>query len=56
VADHLRTRILHSDLADGHLLPKEEELRQGYDVDHIDMPCTPDRVWAAMQGRPEPPQ
>jgi carbon-monoxide dehydrogenase large subunit len=23
---------------------------------HIDMPCTPDRVWAAMQGRPEPPQ
>ena len=22
----------------------------------IDMPCTPDRVWAAMQGRAEPPQ
>jgi carbon-monoxide dehydrogenase large subunit len=33
-----------------------DALRQGYDVDHIDMPCTPDRVWAAMQGRPEPPQ
>ena len=25
-------------------------------VTHIDMPCTPARVWAAMQGRPEPPQ
>ncbi len=25
-------------------------------VDHLDMPCTPARVWAAMQGRPEPPQ
>src|SRR3954462_15341529 len=25
-------------------------------VKHIDMPCTPARVWAAMQGRPEPPQ
>ncbi|MHB8694934.1 MAG: aerobic carbon-monoxide dehydrogenase large subunit [Solirubrobacteraceae bacterium] len=25
-------------------------------VKHIDMPMTPDRVWAAMQGRPEPPQ
>ena len=22
----------------------------------IDMPCSPARVWAAMQGRPEPPQ
>jgi aerobic carbon-monoxide dehydrogenase large subunit len=34
-----------------------DALRQGYpDVDHIDMPCTPDRVWAAMQGRAEPPQ
>jgi carbon-monoxide dehydrogenase large subunit len=34
-----------------------DALRQGYpNVDHIDMPCTPDRVWAAMQGRPEPPQ
>jgi len=26
-----------------------------YDVRHVDMPCTPARVWAAMQGRPEPP-
>ena len=25
-------------------------------VDHIDMPCAPARVWAAMQGRAEPPQ
>ncbi len=34
-----------------------DALRQGYpEVDHIDMPCTPDRVWAAMQGRAEPPQ
>ncbi len=24
-------------------------------VRHIDMPCTPARVWAALQGRPEPP-
>jgi GntR family transcriptional repressor for pyruvate dehydrogenase complex len=32
VADHLRTRILHGDLADGDLLPKEEELRDGYEV------------------------
>ena len=26
------------------------------DNKHIDMPCSPARVWAAMQGRPEPPQ
>lgn len=32
VADHLRSRILHGDLADGDLLPKEEELRDGYEV------------------------
>ena len=25
-------------------------------VRHIDMPCTPARVWEAMQGRAEPPQ
>ena len=25
-------------------------------VDHIDMPCTPARVWAAMQGNAAPPQ
>jgi carbon-monoxide dehydrogenase large subunit len=25
-----------------------------YGVRHVDMPCTPDRVWAAMQGRIEP--
>jgi len=24
-------------------------------VTHVDMPCTPARVWAAMQGRPRPP-
>lgn len=32
VADHLRARILRGDLADGDLLPKEEDLRDGYDV------------------------
>lgn len=32
VADHLRSRILHGDLADGDLLPKEEDLREGYEV------------------------
>jgi carbon-monoxide dehydrogenase large subunit len=26
-----------------------------YGLRHMDMPCTPARVWAAMQGRPEPP-
>src|ERR687889_1605956 len=26
-----------------------------YGVTHMDMPCTPARVWAAMQGRPTPP-
>jgi carbon-monoxide dehydrogenase large subunit len=26
-----------------------------YAVRHMDMPCTPSRVWAAMQGRAEPP-
>ena len=30
--------------------------REPFGVTHIDMPCTPARVWAAMQGRPEPPQ
>ena len=31
-----------------------DALRAG--VTHMDMPCTPARVWAAMQGRAEPPQ
>src|SRR5215216_1399084 len=26
-----------------------------FGVTHVDMPCTPARVWAAMQGRPTPP-
>ena len=26
-----------------------------FGVTHMDMPCTPARVWAAMQGRPRPP-
>ncbi|TQS40244.1 aerobic carbon-monoxide dehydrogenase large subunit [Cryptosporangium phraense] len=26
-----------------------------FGVTHLDMPCTPDRVWAAMQGRATPP-
>ena len=33
-----------------------DALYETHGVDHIDMPCTPARVWAAMQGRPEPPQ
>ncbi len=33
-----------------------DALHVTHGVTHIDMPCTPSRVWAAMQGRPEPPQ
>ena len=33
-----------------------DALHQTHGVDHVDMPCTPARVWAAMQGRAEPPQ
>src|SRR6059036_3035228 len=33
-----------------------DALHETHGVDHIDMPCTPARLWAAMQGRPEPPQ
>jgi carbon-monoxide dehydrogenase large subunit len=33
-----------------------DALHDTHGVNHIDMPCTPARVWAAMQGRPEPPQ
>ena len=33
-----------------------DALHQTHGVNHIDMPCSPARVWAAMQGRPEPPQ
>ena len=33
-----------------------DALYETYGVEHVDMPCTPARVWAAMQGRPEPPQ
>src|SRR3984885_2871123 len=33
-----------------------DALHETYGVDHVDMPCTPARVWAAMQGRAEPPQ
>ncbi|MDQ6749453.1 MAG: aerobic carbon-monoxide dehydrogenase large subunit [Actinomycetota bacterium] len=33
-----------------------DALYETHDVTHIDMPLTPARVWAAMQGRPEPPQ
>ncbi len=33
-----------------------DALYETHGVEHIDMPCTPARVWAAMQGRPEPPQ
>src|SRR3954471_12066755 len=33
-----------------------DALHEPYGVDHIDMPMTPARVWAAMQGRAAPPQ
>jgi aerobic carbon-monoxide dehydrogenase large subunit len=33
-----------------------DALHQTHGVDHIDMPCTPSRVWEAMQGRATPPQ
>jgi carbon-monoxide dehydrogenase large subunit len=33
-----------------------DALRQTHGVEHIDMPCTPSRVWEAMQGRAVPPQ
>jgi aerobic carbon-monoxide dehydrogenase large subunit len=33
-----------------------DALHETHGVTHIDMPCNPARVWAAMQGRPEPPQ
>src|SRR4029078_539403 len=33
-----------------------DALHATHGVEHVDMPCTPARVWAAMQGRPEPPQ
>ena len=33
-----------------------DALHETHGVTHIDMPMTPARVWAAMQGRPEPPQ
>jgi aerobic carbon-monoxide dehydrogenase large subunit len=33
-----------------------DALHESHGVTHIDMPMTPARVWAAMQGRPEPPQ
>jgi carbon-monoxide dehydrogenase large subunit len=33
-----------------------DALYQSHGVAHIDMPLNPARVWAAMQGRAEPPQ
>jgi carbon-monoxide dehydrogenase large subunit len=33
-----------------------DALYDSHGVKHIDMPCTPARVWRAMQGRAEPPQ
>jgi carbon-monoxide dehydrogenase large subunit len=33
-----------------------DALHETHGVTHVDMPCSPARVWAAMQGRPEPPQ
>jgi carbon-monoxide dehydrogenase large subunit len=33
-----------------------DALHESHGVKHVDMPLTPARVWAAMQGRAEPPQ
>jgi aerobic carbon-monoxide dehydrogenase large subunit len=33
-----------------------DALHESHGVDHIDMPCTPARVWDAMQGKAAPPQ
>jgi carbon-monoxide dehydrogenase large subunit len=33
-----------------------DALHESHGVTHIDMPMTPARVWAAMQGNPQPPQ
>jgi carbon-monoxide dehydrogenase large subunit len=33
-----------------------DALHESHGVTHLDMPMTPARVWAAKQGRPEPPQ
>ncbi len=33
-----------------------DALHETHGVDHLDMPCTPSRVWEAMQGRAAPPQ
>jgi carbon-monoxide dehydrogenase large subunit len=33
-----------------------DALYRKHNVRHMDIPCNPARVWAAMQGRPEPPQ
>ncbi len=33
-----------------------DALYETHGVDHIDMPMTPARVWAAMQGNAAPPQ
>jgi carbon-monoxide dehydrogenase large subunit len=33
-----------------------DALHETHGVDHIDMPCTPSRVWDAMQGKAAPPQ
>jgi carbon-monoxide dehydrogenase large subunit len=33
-----------------------DALHETHGVDHIDMPCTPGRVWDAMQGKATPPQ
>ena len=33
-----------------------DALHETHGVDHLDMPCTPARFWAAIQGRAAPPQ
>ena len=51
-----RRRVAERRLAAGDRQRGDRRAAQPLGVDHLDMPCTPARVWAAMQGRPEPPQ
>ena len=51
-----RRRVAERRLAAGDRERGHRRAARDHGVDHIDMPCTPARVWAAMQGRPEPPQ
>ena len=51
-----RRRVAERRLAAGDRQRRHRRAAQPLGVDHIDMPCTPARVWAAMQGNAAPPQ